>query len=128
MFIRALALCLAVGLMTPAAWAFEAPDGIEIGRTEKGETLVDDDGMTLYVFDRDEPFESRCYDRCAANWPPVKARRKDVRIGRFLSVARKDGGYQWTYGGKPLYRWSKDQEKGDITGDGLADVWRIAKP
>jgi len=127
MFLRVVAFCLAF-FVVAGAHAFDAPDGVQVVRTSKGESLADDDGMTLYVFRRDEPFESHCYQRCAKNWPPLKARRGDERVGRFLSVARKDGGFQWTYGGKPLYRWNKDKEKGDVTGHGLADAWFIAKP
>ncbi len=127
MLLRSVLVCAAMCL-APAAFAFDAPDGVQVVKTSKGEALADDDGMTLYVFRRDEAFESRCYQRCAKNWPPLKARRGDVRVGRFLSVERKDGGFQWTYGGKPLYRWNKDEKKGDVNGHGLADAWHIAKP
>lgn len=128
MVLRFAAVCAALLLSFAPAQAFEAPRGVEVVETSKGEALTDDDGMTLYVFRRDEPFESKCYQRCAQNWPPLKARRGDVRVGQFLSIERKDGGFQWTYRGQPLYRWTKDEKEGDITGHGLADVWHIARP
>lgn len=35
--------------------------------------LVDEDHMTLYVFDHDAPGKSTCNGTCAANWPPALA-------------------------------------------------------
>ncbi len=128
MFQRVVAAAIAVFLFSPPVWAFDAPRGVKVVRTEKGEALADPDGMTLYVYDRDGAFESKCAATCAENWPPLEAREKDERVGRFLVIERGDGKLQWSYGGKPLYRWSKDKDKGDITGHGLAGVWRIAAP
>lgn len=33
-------------------------------------------GMTLYVFDKDNGGVSSCYDACAAKWPPMWPRRE----------------------------------------------------
>jgi predicted lipoprotein with Yx(FWY)xxD motif len=110
------------------AWAFDAPRGVKVVNTEHGRALADEDGMTLYVYDRDPAFDSLCRDACAKNWPPLVARKGADRVGRFLAIERADGTSQWTYAGKPLYRWSKDREEGDVTGHGLAGVWRIAQP
>ena len=33
---------------------------------------------------------------------------------------------QWAYDGKPLYLWIKDTKPGDMTGDGVNDVWHTA--
>ncbi|MBT2916758.1 hypothetical protein AA407_20900, partial [Vibrio anguillarum] len=38
-----------------------------------------------------------------------------------------DGQYQWTYQGKPLYRWFKDKQPGDKSGDGVQNVWHLIK-
>lgn len=46
----------------------------------------------------------------------------------FTLVKRDDGKQQWVLKGKPLYYWFKDQKSGDKTGDGVKDVWHIAKP
>ena len=35
---------------------------------------------------------------------------------------------QWAYKGKPLYTWAKDTKPGDVTGDGVNNVWHIAQP
>ena len=36
-----------------------------------GQFLVDDKGMTLYLFTKDTPNTSNCYDKCATAWPPL---------------------------------------------------------
>ena len=33
--------------------------------------LADQDGMSLYVFDKDGPGTSNCYGGCAKSWPPL---------------------------------------------------------
>ena len=39
------------------------------------------------------------------------------------------GNRQWTFRGRPLYRWRGDAAPGDATGDGfLEGAWRIARP
>jgi len=43
-------------------------------------------------------------------------------------VTRPDGSKQWAFKGKPLYKWSKDEEPGDTTGDGVNKVWHAARP
>jgi predicted lipoprotein with Yx(FWY)xxD motif len=89
--------------------------------------LTDENGMTLYVFDKDGKNKSNCYDNCAKAWPPYKvpagaAAKKDWTI-----VERKDGTKMWAYDDKPVYTYIKDTKKGDITGDGVGGVWHVAK-
>ena len=38
--------------------------------------FVDAKGMTLYTFDRDAPARAPATAPCAANWPPLIARRR----------------------------------------------------
>lgn len=94
---------------------------------EEGGILVNEKGMTLYTFDKDTKGESACYDKCAANWPPVLAAADAKAEGDWSLVARKDGAKQWAYYDKPLYLWVKDTKPGDKTGDGVNGVWHIAK-
>ncbi|MEG1456920.1 MAG: hypothetical protein RSC66_15285, partial [Comamonas sp.] len=35
---------------------------------------------------------------------------------------------QWAYKGRPLYFWAKDSRPGDATGEGVGNVWRLARP
>lgn len=88
--------------------------------------LTDADGMTLYTFDKDAGGMSNCYDKCAANWPPLVATEGAVADGDFTLTERKDGAMQWVYKGEPLYLWIKDAKPGDTTGDGVNGVWHTA--
>lgn len=91
--------------------------------------LVGPNGMTLYTFDRDPPDGSKsvCNGPCAANWPPFMAPANAMTHGDWRPIRRDDGQWQWSYRGKPLYYWSKDQRPGDRTGDGFNQVWHLAR-
>ena len=80
-------------------------------------------GMTVYVFDKDTGGTPTCYDACAKTWPPYLAKGGEQRGEGWATVKRKGGSMQWTYGGKPLYFYSSDKKKGDKTGDGVGGVW-----
>jgi hypothetical protein len=43
-------------------------------------------------------------------------------------VTRDDGNRQWVYNRKPLYTWKEDKNPGDVTDDGVNNVWHIAAP
>ncbi|MCF1710805.1 hypothetical protein L0V05_18515 [Tabrizicola sp. J26] len=111
-----------------AAGAAQAETGIMTGTTSAGPALTDSRGMTLYVFDKDSGEASACYDKCAANWPPLLAPAGAKAEKDFGLITRTDGAMQWTYYGKPLYLWIKDAKPGDATGDGFNGVWHVAKP
>jgi predicted lipoprotein with Yx(FWY)xxD motif len=96
--------------------------------TAKGKALADDKGMTLYIYDRDAAGKSTCNGQCANLWPPMAAAGDAKASGDWTIVTRDDGSKQWAYKGKPLYTWSKDAKAGDVTGDGVNNVWRIAVP
>lgn len=95
-------------------------DGVLTGRN----------GMTLYTFDRDVPGSGKsvCNGPCAANWPPLMAPADMKGAGDYSVVVRDDGSRQVAYKGKPLYFWVKDAKPGDRTGDGVNNVWRLARP
>ena len=97
-------------------------------KTDKGEILVNPNGMALYTFDRDMGGKSACSGACATNWPPLMAKKDDKPSGSWTIIERDDGSLQWAYGAKPLYTWSKDGKAGDVTGDGVNGVWHVAKP
>lgn len=92
--------------------------------------LTNSAGMTLYTFDRDNAGsgKSACNGPCATNWPPLMAKEGAQGSGDYSIVTRDDGSKQWAYKGKPLYTWAKDQKPGDKTGDGVNNVWHVAKP
>ena len=92
-----------------------------------GGMWTDASGMTLYTFDKDADGKSNCYDKCATNWPPLKADAGAAAEGKWTVVERKDGSKMWAYEGKPLYTFIGDKKAGDATGDGKAGAWHIAK-
>ena len=98
-------------------------------QTQSG-ALTNPDGMTLYTFDKDVAGSGKsvCNGDCAAKWPPLKAAAYDKSSGDYTVVTRDDGSKQWAYKGKPLYLWINDKKPGDMTGDGVNNVWRTAKP
>ena len=95
--------------------------------TSLGVVLADSKGMTLYVFDKDTPGVSNCYDKCAANWPPLAAPADAMAMGEWTVVERKDGTRMWAHKGMPLYTFVKDKAPGDVTGEGAAGVWHVAR-
>ena len=104
------------------------------GNDELGPFLVDPQGMTLYLFTKDEAGITNCYDKCAENWPPLMlAEGQSLTAGEGLpgelgTTERTDGGMQVTYNGMPLYYWVNDAAPGDTTGHGVGGVWAVVAP
>ena len=95
----------------------------------KNGVLVDHQGMTLYTFAKDADGKSMCNDKCATNWPPLKAESTDKGVGKWSVISRDDEQLQWAYKNKPLYTFIMDKKAGDRTGDGKMDgAWKVAKP
>ena len=91
--------------------------------------LIDEDGRTLYVFDKDTVAgKSACEGGCAANWPAALADSYDKAGPHWGFVTSADGKRQWTYKGHLLYRFAMDTKTGDANGDGMGGVWHAAKP
>lgn len=109
--------------------ACASPYAASPAKTEGG-VLTNPAGMTLYVFDKDMAGsgKSACNGECAQKWPPLTAAASDKASGDYAVITRDDGSKQWTYKGKPLYLWIKDTKPGDMTGDGVNNVWHTAKP
>lgn len=122
-----LAGAAALALFAAPAFAADYLDGavksVDIGGKQ---VLTDANGMTLYVFDKDAPGASNCYEQCAINWPPLMADADAVAEGDFTIVERTDDTSMWAYKGWPLYYWKDDMKAGDITGDGVGGVWHLA--
>jgi predicted lipoprotein with Yx(FWY)xxD motif/uncharacterized cupredoxin-like copper-binding protein len=99
---------------------------------ELGTILTDPEGMTLYLFTKDTPGVSNCYDQCAENWPIFTAEEPltlpEGVPGELTLIERTDGTTQVAYNGWPLYYWVKDTAPGDTTGQGVGDVWYVVNP
>ncbi len=104
---------------------------VMLARNDKmGQILTDDKGMTLYLYTKDSPNTSVCYDNCATAWPPLLTSGMpaggDGTDASLLGTAtRKDGSTQVTYNGWPLYHYFKDQKAGDVTGEDVGGVWYV---
>lgn len=122
-----LAGATALALLAAPALAAEYLGG-DVMSTDIGGKMVltDFNGMTLYIFDKDTPGVSNCYDSCAEKWPPLFADADAMAEGDFSVVQRTDGSAMWAYKGMPLYYWYEDAAPGDIKGDGVGGVWHLA--
>ena len=89
--------------------------------------LTAQNGMTLYVFDKDKDGRSACYDKCAESWPPYIGTADDNLPAKWKLVERTDGTTQWTYNGKRVYFFKEDLAAGDANGDGKGGVWHVIK-
>lgn len=95
--------------------------------TNLGEVYTDNNGMTLYTFNKDTPNTSNCNDGCAIKWPPLMASDEASATGNFSIISRADNSKQWALNGRPLYRWVNDNAPGDTTGEGIKSVWFVAQ-
>ncbi len=107
------------------------PAMVDLGTNDTlGSFLVDDKGQTLYLYTKDTPNTSNCYDKCATAWPPLltgaNAVAGDGVDASLLGTAtRTDGAVQVTYNGWPLYYYAKDKAPGDVTGQDVGGVWYV---
>ena len=82
------------------------------------EVLVDSDGRTLYLFEKDdEADESYCSGACAEAWPPLTSTGKasagdGLDAGQLTTFEREDGDTQVAYAGHPLYLYAGDAAPG----------------
>ncbi len=133
LLLMGLMMILAMALATPALAQETAPT-VKVGHSDElGDFLVGSNDMTLYIFLKDEPGKSNCYDACAQNWPPLLVDADPVAgpgvdASLLGTTTRDDGSTQVTYNGHPLYFWVKDSAPGDTTGQGVKDVWFVISP
>lgn len=98
-----------------------------------GDILVDDKGMTLYMFTKDEPNKSNCAGGCLEAWPPLLSKGSPV-AGEGVDEAligtaeMADGSMIVTYNKMPLYYWQADTAAGQTTGQGVNNVWYVVSP
>jgi predicted lipoprotein with Yx(FWY)xxD motif len=124
----------------PAASATPAKSGggsatIGVRSGDIGTFLVDSQGRTLYLFEKDKGSMSTCSGACARYWP-LSTTNGRPKAGSgvnaaLLGTTSSGGVTQVTYGGHPLYRYSGDTAPGDTNGQGLNDFgggWDVVAP
>jgi predicted lipoprotein with Yx(FWY)xxD motif len=91
---------------------------------------------TVYLFEADKGSSSTCTAACAAAWPPVTTSAAPQATGSTVTadlstISRPGGVKQVTYKGHPLYFFEKDEDRGDMYGQGsnaFGAGWYVMKP
>jgi predicted lipoprotein with Yx(FWY)xxD motif len=129
----------------PAAPIFEFPvqtDSPELFVSgDSGSILTSIAGLSLYTFDNDQVGISNCNGvdgdvagsttdetSCVGRWPPLLVDDGAVAQENFTIVQRADGTQQWAYADIPLYTFAGDSAQGDVSGDGIGEVWHLSRP
>jgi predicted lipoprotein with Yx(FWY)xxD motif len=138
--LAAAALTLPLVAVTPgtsyATSASTPPAKVGLSRSSLGSILVDGQGRTLYLFEKDKRGRSTCGGACAAYWPPLLAHGKPAAghgvKGSLLGVTHRAGGVaQVTYAGHPLYRFVQDSRPGQTKGQDSQEFgagWYVLAP
>jgi predicted lipoprotein with Yx(FWY)xxD motif len=93
---------------------------------ELGDILVDSQGRTMYLFEKDESGKSNCSGACAEEWPPVTTQGapkagSGVSASMISTVKRDDGSTQVVFDGHPLYLYAGDAMPGDVNGNEVVE-------
>jgi predicted lipoprotein with Yx(FWY)xxD motif len=137
----AVALLAACGGSSSSAGASPSPSPtgqkIAVATNAKlGQILVDESGMTVYLFVADTGTSSTCYTACATIWPPVLTTGAPqagtgVTASLLGTTTRTDGKVEVTYAGHPLYYFIQDKAAGDAKGqaiNGFGGLWWVLSP
>lgn len=105
-----------------------------VAESSEGDIVVDGEGMALYYFTKDKKDSgvSACTGDCLAAWPIAVASSDTPEVegvtGTVGTIESPDGKMHMTLNGLPLYYYVKDKAPGDITGQGVGEVWYLAAP
>jgi predicted lipoprotein with Yx(FWY)xxD motif len=109
---------------------------IDVANSDLGKILVDSQGRTVYLFEKDTGPTSTCTGECATVWPPVRVNGSltagtGVDAAKLKTTNRSDGKPQVVYNGHPLYLFEGDSSPGDTTGQGNTTFgagWFVLSP
>ena len=124
----------AAGSGSSSSAASSSKADLKTADSSLGKVVVDANGRTVYVFDKDTPASGKsvCSGDCLAKWPPVQATSGEPTVdgvkGQLGTITRDDGTKQVTLGGMPLYLYSGDSHAGDVTGQAVGGVWWAVAP
>ena len=126
-------LAVIITAFAASGTAFADHHAVKVAKKDGiGSYLTDIKGMTLYTFKNDSPGKSACQGPCVDNWPLFYRKKVGAMDGLaaadFGTITRADGKMQTTYKGMPLYYFIKDAKPGDTMGQGMKDLWSVAKP
>lgn len=110
----------------------DAPDS---DNSPIGQIFISGQSLTLYTFENDRndtdgdgEGDSDCNGDCAVTWPPLLAANNSQSSGQFTIIQRDDGEAQWAFKGLPLYKFISDAAAGDVNGEGINNIWFVARP
>lgn len=95
----------------------DVPAGFAVKTMSTGRLLVTTQGFTVYASDQDTATRSNCDAACAQTWVPLIAPSLARPHGEWASIERTLGVKQWTFRGRPLYRYSADPGAHRFTGE-----------
>ena len=120
--------------------AADAPTVKLVEDADFGSIIADANGVSLYFFTKDVNGTNHCTGGCENVWPVfytetlIFEEGSNLSMDDFATITLSDGmTKQSTYKGWPLYYYSPTADgtveaAGETAGDGVNNVWYIAKP
>jgi predicted lipoprotein with Yx(FWY)xxD motif len=99
-----------------------------------GTVVVTGQGRAVYEFDKDTPGsgKSACTGTCVSLWHAVTTTSSSPSVagltGTVATIPTADGGQQVTLAGHPLYTYAGDSASGQISGEGVMNIWWLVSP
>jgi predicted lipoprotein with Yx(FWY)xxD motif len=126
-----IALVLVLSLSSQSAKS-SAPT-IGIAQSSLGRILVNERGLTLYLYTHDKTASSSCFGVCERVWPPATVSGRptaasEISLPKLTTISRPDGSTQLVYNGHPLYTFSEDTRGGQLGGEGFLGAWYAVSP
>ena len=130
-----------VGIAVAKTFALNIATNAQVTNTKgistRENVVVDSRGFVVYTLSGDSANHPKCTkaNGCFAFWPPVKvasakALSKASGISGKLAVWHRNGFFQVTLAGHPLYTFAGDAHKHAATGEGLhtfGGTWHVIK-
>jgi predicted lipoprotein with Yx(FWY)xxD motif len=107
---------------------------LKTAQSGAGQIVVDAKGMSVYFYTKDvkDSGTSACTGGCITAWPPVTTASDSPAVEGITAtvgtIPAPDGKKQVTINGLPVYYYAKDKAAGDITGQGVGNVWYLVNP
>jgi predicted lipoprotein with Yx(FWY)xxD motif len=105
------------------------------GGSQFGRMLFDRKRQAIYVFDKEKGKRSRCYGRCAKEWPPVLTKGRPTAGGKVHrkllgTTKRRNGTRQVTYAGAPLYYYAHEKPRQVLCHNVISfgGLWQVVGP
>jgi predicted lipoprotein with Yx(FWY)xxD motif len=99
-----------------------------------GTVVVTGQGRAVYEFDKDTPGsgKSACTGTCVNLWHAVTTTSSAPSAagvtGTVATIPTADGGQQVTLAGHPLYTYAGDSASGQVSGEGVMNIWWLVSP